>query len=161
MLQKAVVVAITLVFLGAVPPVALCQSLVIQEVLPLSKTQPPPALAKDAWSPGIQLAAKMMSWLSEEGLKRRVDEEIQKLQPQISKEMATDGGVLLVVGIQESKLPDANGDFHRSLLDVYVFTPAKNAAEAAEKYRKSDRLEQGVPQGWTRRNTLLWITKKR
>jgi hypothetical protein len=69
------------------------------------------------------------------------------------------GGVLVVVGIQESKVPDPNGQYVRFFLEAYVATPGKTPKEV-DTFLRADRLEAGVPSGFVRRDSLFWITKK-
>ncbi|MEI6244093.1 MAG: hypothetical protein WCQ64_03515 [Acidobacteriota bacterium] len=130
----------------------------IQEVLPVSMNQPPASSDGDAWGAGIRLAARLLDWLGDVGLKLRVDDELAALQPQINAAMPRAGGVLVVVGIQESD-PDPTGRRLRSFIDAYVAATGQTPGEAFEVFRSADRLDQGTPPGFIRRDSLMWITK--
>ncbi len=136
------------------------QAQVIQEVLPPDRLQPPVAKSSDGWGAGVQLTGQFLGWISDLGLRRRIEKEVAKLQPQVDAVMPATGGVLVVVGIQESKVPDPTGQYVRSFLDAYVATPGKTPKEAVDTFLRADRLEAGAPSGFVRRDSLLWITRR-
>jgi hypothetical protein len=134
-------------------------SYVVREILPASRNQPPTALTRSAWGNAVTLAPSVLAWVADKGLALRVDQEVARLRGEIDAAMPRDGGVLIVVGIQESSIPDDNGFRHPTLLEAYVATSGRSAQEAVQRFLNSDRLDRGPAKGFVRRDTFLWITR--
>lgn len=101
-----------------------------------------------------------MGWLSDQGLKSKINAKINELKPQIDKAMPANGGVLIVIGIQQWEQPDNNGNYARSALDGYVGGSGATPKEAMDTYVHKDKLEKGAPKGFVRRNVYFWKPAK-
>ena len=70
--------------------------------------------------------------------------------------MPVKGGVLIVIGIQQSVQPDVDGNYIRWVLDGYIGGTGTTPKEAMEKYLSKERMEQGASRGFVRRDVYLW-----
>jgi len=70
--------------------------------------------------------------------------------------MPSTGGVLIVIGIQQSAQPDVNGNFVRSVLDGFIGGKGSSPKATLDAYLAQDNLEQGVPDGFVRRDIYIW-----
>jgi hypothetical protein len=104
----------------------------------------------------VQLAAAVLGWLSDQGLKSSINTTLDGMKDQIRKAMPLTGGVLIVIGIQQSEQPDINGNYVRSVLDSYIGGTGSTPRATMEAYLAQDRLERGVPAGFVRRNIYFW-----
>lgn len=142
---------------GAVPFVSVAQSSSsLVELVPSGRTAPPVPTGKSPWAGGVTLATQFLGWLSDEALKASIDTKVKSLKREIDSAMPRSGGVLVVIGIQQSAQPDVNGRYLRSVLDGYVGGSGATAKATMDAYLANDRLEQGVPQGFVRRNIYFW-----
>ena len=132
----------------------------IREVVPQGSIQPPVSPQADPWGAGVRLASMLMSWLADVGLKSSINSALDDLRPEIDAAMPSTGGVLVVVGIQESQQPAFNGQYARSLLDAFVANSGSSPQAAMERYLSQDHLVTGVPDGFVRKNVYFWITKQ-
>ncbi len=139
---------------------AIAQTGVIQEVLPTSSNQPPEARLPNSWGAAVRLAPNVLSWLTDSALQYRIKTEIDKLRPDALRRLPQDGGVLIVAGVAESKSPDTNGNRQRYFLDAYIAGIGTAPRDALEKFLNSDRLDTAPPSGFTRRDTLFWLTHR-
>jgi hypothetical protein len=126
------------------------------ELVPSGPTMPPVAPGGSAWTAGAKLATAFLSWLSDQGLKSAINAKLTEMKPQIDSAMPSSGGVLVVIGIQQSDQPDANGNYFRSVLDGYIGGPGATPQATMKTYLAQGRLEQGVPKGFVRRNVYFW-----
>jgi hypothetical protein len=126
------------------------------ELIPAGPTAPPVPTGASPWGAGIQAAAKMMGWLSDQAFKSSVNSKLHDLQPDIDKEMPASGGLLIVIGIQQWKQPDDAGNYNRSVLDGYVAGPGTTPKAAMDRFLAKDRLETGPADGFVRRNIYFW-----
>ena len=140
-------------------PLSAADSYIVREILPASRNQPPTALTRSAWGNAVTLAPSVLAWVADKGLALRVDQEVARLRGEIDKAMPRDGGVLIVVGIQESRVPDDNGFRHPTVLEAYVGGSGRSAQEAVNRFLSSDRLDRGAANGYVRRDSFLWITR--
>jgi hypothetical protein len=128
------------------------------ELVPSGPTAPPVVPGASPWGAGVQLAAAFLGWLSDQGLRTSINAKLEELKPQIDAAMPPTGGVLVVVGIQQSEQPDSNGNFVRSVLDGYIGGAGATPKATMDAYLAQDRLETGVPDGFVRRNVYFWRT---
>jgi hypothetical protein len=126
------------------------------ELIPSKAITPPVVPGASPWTAGVKLAAQFLGWLSDQGLKSNINGKIEELKPKIDAAMPAKGGVLIVVGIQQSEQPDANGNYFRSVLDGYVGSAGATPKAAMDAYLAKDRLEQGTAKGFIRRNVYFW-----
>lgn len=104
----------------------------------------------------MQLAAQFLGWLSDQALKSSIAAKLDSMRDQVSAAMPATGGVLVVVGIQQSAQPDNNGDYVRSVLDGYIAGTGPSPQATMDAFLAKDRMEQGVPRGFVRRNVYFW-----
>jgi hypothetical protein len=128
----------------------------LTELVPAGPTMPPVVPGASPWSGGVKLAAILLGWVSDYGLRSSIDSKISELKPKIDAAMPVKGGVLIVIGISQSAQPDALGNYARWVLDGYIGGTGTTPKEAMEKYLSKDRLEQGASRGFVRRNVYLW-----
>ena len=126
------------------------------ELIPSGPTMPPVAPGASAWDAGAKLAAAFLGWLSDQGLKSSINAKLSDLSDQIASAMPQTGGVLIIIGIQQSAQPDINGNYVRSVLDGFVAGAAATPKAAMDAYFGQDNLEAGVPDGFVRRDVYLW-----
>jgi len=126
------------------------------ELIPSGPEMPPVAPGMSPWGGGVQLAASFLSWLNNQVLRSNIQARLDSMRAQIAQVMPATGGVLVVIGIQQSEQPDINGEFVRSVLDGYVAGTGPTPKATMEAYLAEDRLEQGVPPGFQRRNVYFW-----
>jgi len=131
----------------------------IEEVLPAGRNQPPTLPAPSGWASAIQLAPTILGWISDIGLSRRVDQEVERLRPEVDRNLGVGKGVLIVLGFQESKMPDATGFRHTTLLEAYVAGSGSSAPEVVKRFLNTDRLDRGAAPGFVRRDAFLWVTQ--
>jgi hypothetical protein len=117
---------------------------------------PPVAPGGSAWTAGAKLATAFLSWLSDQGLKSAINAKLAQMKPQINSAMPSSGGILVVIGIQQSDQPDVNGNYFRLVLDGYIAGVGATPQGTMKTYLAQDRLEQGVPSGFVRRNVYFW-----
>jgi hypothetical protein len=126
------------------------------EMVPSGPIKPPVVPGRSPWAGGVTLATAFLGWLSDQGLKSSIEAKVESLKTQINSAMPPSGGVLIVIGIQQSAQPDVNGRYNRSVLDGYVGGAGATAKATMDAYLKQDRLEQGVSSGFVRRNVYFW-----
>jgi len=117
---------------------------------------PPVAPGASAWDGGVQLAADILAWVSDQGLKSSINAKLDGMKAQIDAAMPLTGGVLVVIGIQQSEQPDSNGNYFRSVLDGFIGGTGATPQVTMGAYLAQDRLEQGTPSGFVRRNIYFW-----
>src|SRR4051794_38557352 len=78
----------------------------LTELVPSGPTAPPVVSGPSPWGAGVKLAASLLGWLSDVGLKANINSKIDELKPEIDKAMPAKGGVLIVIGIQQWERPD-------------------------------------------------------
>jgi len=128
----------------------------LTELVPSGPTMPPVAPGPSAWGAGVQLAADFLGWLSDQGLKSSINAKLDSMKKQIDAAMPLTGGVLVVIGIQQSEQPDVNGNYARSVLDGYIGGTGATPKVTLDSYLGQSRMEQGVPSGFVRRNLYFW-----
>lgn len=128
----------------------------LTELVPSGPTMPPVVPGTSPWGAGVKLAASFLGWISDQGLKSNINAKIDELKPQIDKAMPANGGVLIVIGIQQSVQPDVNGNYVRSVLDGYIGGAGTTPKSTMDKYLGQDRLETGAAKGFVRRNVYFW-----
>lgn len=128
----------------------------LTELVPSGPTMPPVPPGASAWGGGVQLAADFLGWLSDQGLKSSINAKLDSMKSQIDTAMPLTGGVLVVIGIQQSEQPDANGNYFRSVLDGYIGGTGATPKVTMDSYLGQSRLEQGAPTGFVRRNIYFW-----
>ena len=126
------------------------------ELVPSGPTMPPVPPGGSAWGAGVQLAAAFLGWLSDQGMKSSINAKLNDMKDQINSAMPSTGGVLIVVGIQQSAQPDVNGNFVRSVLDGFIAGKGATPKATLDAYLAQDNLEQGVPDGFVRRDIYIW-----
>jgi hypothetical protein len=155
----AAFVVATSIVAGQVSFTSAASRYTIAEVLPAGRNQPPTVPSRSNWGSAVRLAPTVLSWIADAGLSRRVDRELERLRPEIDRQLRPGTGVLIVVGFQESKVPDVNGYRSTTLLDAYVAGAGASAPEVVERFLDSDRLDRGAMAGFVRRDAFLWVTR--
>ena len=128
----------------------------LTELVPAGPAMPPVVPGASPWGGGVKLAAPLLGWVSDYGLRSDINSKISELKPKIDAAMPVKGGVLIVIGIQQSVQPDLDGNYVRWVLDGYIGGTGTTPKEAMEKYLSKDRVEQGASRGFVRRDVYLW-----
>ena len=110
------------------------------ELVPSGPTMPPVAPGGSAWTAGAKLATAFLGWLSDQGLKSGIKTKLVQMKPQIDSSMPSSGGVLVVIGIQQSNQADVNGNYIRSVLDGYIGGTGATPQATMKAYLAKDRL---------------------
>ena len=126
------------------------------ELVPSSGFSPPVAPGVSAWGNGVELAAAALSWLADVGLTKTIDDHLNALAVQINQHPLTMGGTLVVVIIQQSSAPDANGDYARSYLSSFIGGTGATPQVTLNAYNAKAQLEPGVPSGFVTRHIYFW-----
>ena len=153
------VLSISALLMICMGPLTAAGGYVVREILPASRNQPPTALTRSAWGNVVTLAPSVLAWVADQGVAHRIDQEVARLRPEIDSAMPREGGVLIVVGIQESSVPDDTGFRHPTVLEAYVGGSGRSAQEAVNRFLSTDRIDRGAAKGFVRRDSFLWITK--
>jgi hypothetical protein len=131
------------------------------ELVPAGPTGPPVVPGPSPWGAGVRAAAALLGWLSDQALKSSINSKISDLKPEVNKQMPASGGVLIVIGIQQWKQPDNNGNYNRSVLDGYVAGTGSTPKAAMDQFLSHDRMETGPADGFVRRNIYFWKAASR
>jgi hypothetical protein len=132
--SRAIIATAIAVFVLVSAVTVLGQPSDLREIVPSGHVQPPVAPGPDAWGAGAKLAAAAMTWLADQALKTSIHRAVADLQPNIDKAMPALGGVLIVVGIQQSLQPDVNGQYAPTVLEAHVGGAGARPKETLEKY---------------------------
>lgn len=92
---------------------------------------------------------------------RRVEHELKALEPEITKIMPPNGGVLVVVGIKEWAMADATGSRAQSFMSLHIGGTGASAKSVVADYINRPRMVQGAPRGWRRVDSFVWIASKK
>ena len=127
------------------------------ELVPAGPDIPPVAAGPSPWGAGIRLAAKLLGWGAEEGLKASINSKLSSLQPQVDSRMpAIGGGVLVTVVIQQSADPDFNGNYSRAVFDGFVIGGAGSPQAALDNFWNRPQVMASVPDGFVARYLYFW-----
>ncbi|WP_433985225.1 hypothetical protein RBB78_24795 (plasmid) [Tunturiibacter empetritectus] len=126
------------------------------ELVPSSGFSPPVVPGVSAWGNGVALAAAALSWLADVGLTKTINNKLNALAVQINQHPLTMGGTLVVVIIQQSSAPDANGDYARSYLSSFIAGTGSTPQVTLNAYNAKSQLEPGVPDGFVTRHVYFW-----
>lgn len=137
-------------------PIAVAAQSDLVEIVPSGPDMPPVAPGKSPWGRGVQLAAAFLGWLNDQAVKSAIQAKVDSLNSQINAAMPQVGGVLVVIGVQQSVQPDNNGNYFRSVLDGYIGGSGRTPKATMDAYLAQDRLEAAPPAGFVRRNVYFW-----
>jgi hypothetical protein len=149
-----------MIFASLMAPLYVAAQSGLTELIPSGPDMPPVVPGGSPWTGGVKLAASFLGWLADQGVKSNINAKLAELKPEIDKAMPANGGVLIIIGVQQSEQPDNNGNYARSVLDGYVWGSGPTPKGAMDKYLKEDRLETGPAKGFVRRNVYFWKAAK-
>lgn len=122
-----------------------------------------------ALASGVKLLRKASIALNQWAISYRVNREIEKLTPDISRAMSdfeggqqchVDTGVLVVIGIQESEHTDATGLRGQAFLSIHLGGAGSSPNQVLRRYLYQAKIVQGGPRSWRRIDKYLWITRR-
>jgi hypothetical protein len=153
---RGTALAVGVFLIVAAWPSAAQSQFVLTELLPSGADMPPPQPTNSLWS-GVKLVPAIAQWAAEKGLQSSIRAEVAKMQPSIQKDMPVSGGVLVVVGIQESQHEDVQHQRSRSVLEAHVGGAGASAEPVLRNYLSQPNLVKGPAEGFRRRDIFLWV----
>ena len=112
----------------------------------------------DGVAAGVKLLHKASVALNSFAISYRVNKELEALKPAIEKVMPSQGGVLVVVGIQEWATADFTGNKARSFMGLFIAGSGSSPESVFKRYRSTPSMVQGAPAGWVRMEEYVWVT---
>lgn len=104
-----------------------------------------------------QMVGGAIQSIGDAGIRWRVEKALKTTHaPAIERILAGGGGVLVVIRMQEWRIPDWNGQRARSLIGVSV-EGGRTEAEALNAWRGTPRIMQGPGLGWRYYEQYAWI----
>jgi len=105
---------------------------------------------------GVALESGLM-WLGDIGIERNVRRQLETTYAMAIQNILNRGdGVLVIMEMQEWKIPDFNGMRGRMLLSVSVIG-GRTQADALDEWRRTPRFLQGADPGWQTFERYGWI----
>jgi hypothetical protein len=117
-----------------------------------------PSTKGQAVGASVELLHKAVVGLGSLGLGWRINQEIEKLEPEIRKAMPRNGGVLICVGVKEWEHADPVGAKARMFLNMHVAGAGSRPDQVVKQYLARPRMVQAAPKGWVRVDEFIWVT---
>jgi hypothetical protein len=109
---------------------------------------------------GVKLFAAFSVALNGWAVSHRVNQELDRLAPEIQRQMPRNGGVLVCVGIQEWDTPDPTGFRAQTFLSLHIAGSGQTPETVVQQYVRQPRMVQGAPKGFRRRDVFVWVRPK-